>query len=113
MATQTIKQGSDAKFRINLTDENGNAVNPADCDLRLSFYTSRSKTITVECRRGDEFPAGLSTDGGALIVSLDRPNFPCGRLHVSIESRVRDASFPDKFYNFSSGDILTDITVVK
>ena len=113
MATQTIRSGSDAKFRLNFTDADGNAMQPKDCDFIISFFTARSNKVTVAHRAGDAMPAGMSVDGNTLVIALDRPNFAPGNLRMIVTTRIEDADFPDKYYNVSSGEIETGIEVLQ
>lgn len=113
MEKQLLRKGADAKFIILITDSSGTPVEPDNCDLWFQLYTSRTKRLVRERKRGEAFPPGMKIEGNDIVLSLDAPGFTVGRLFVRFRTRVYDASFPDGFYDFTSGEVPTDVFVVK
>jgi hypothetical protein len=110
---QCLRQDSDAKFRIKIKDGNGIQIDPRGLDLTILLYTSRSEQVKVSFGRFGALPEGVAFDGNDILLSVDRPPFPCGRLYARVEAHLNDATFPDEMRDESSGEVLTNIIVVK
>ena len=113
MDKQYLQKDADAKLFITITDMDGVPVDPSECDLWFQFYTSRTRRVEIERKRGCPFPPGMSIADGKVVLHLNRPGFVSGRLYVRFRTRIYDAAYVDDHYDFSSGEVTTDILVVK
>jgi hypothetical protein len=80
--------------------------------MTIELYTSRMDIRRMDIGRF-AIPEGVTFDGNDLLVAIDRPPFPCGRLYAKVTVHADDLSYPDEVRDVSSGEVLTNIIVVK
>jgi hypothetical protein len=107
-----LEQDSDAKFRIKIKDAEGNQIDPRGVDMTIELYTSRMDIRRIDIGRF-AIPEGVLFDGNDILAAIDRPPFPCGRLYTKVTVHIDDMSYPDEVRDVSSGEVLTNIIVVK
>ena len=110
---QRLRRDSDARFRVKVRDGNGVQIDPRGVDLTIQLCTSRSECYRVLLRRQWTLPAGVALDGNDILLSVDCRPFPTGRMYAKVEMRIPNTSYPDGSCDVNSGEILTNIIVVK